>query len=110
MVLEAMAAGKPVIVADHGGPAETVTDDVGIRLPVESPAALTDGLVSAIRRLHDDEPLRQRMGRRARRHVERHYTWAAKAESAIRIYRHVACGDASRAAMSFPGRFGTAAH
>lgn len=85
-VLEAMAAGKPVVVADHGGPAETVTHEVGVRVAATGAAALTDGVAAALRRFVSDEALRSAMGRAARAHVETEYTWAAKADVAIAAY------------------------
>ena len=33
VILEAMAAGKPVVCLDLGGPAMQVTDETGIRIP-----------------------------------------------------------------------------
>ncbi|MEM7309042.1 MAG: glycosyltransferase family 4 protein [Planctomycetota bacterium] len=86
VVLEAMAAGKPVIVADHGGPSETVPNTAGIRLPCNGEAALTDNLVRALAHLATNEERRERMGRAARAHVEQNYTWEAKADRAIRLY------------------------
>lgn len=86
-VLEAMASGKPVLVADHGGPSETVVDGVGWRLPVESREGLVDGLAHHLERLRDDEELRQRTGRAAREHVERNYSWSAKAARMAALYQ-----------------------
>lgn len=86
VVLEAMAAGKPVIVADHGGPAETVTGDTGFRVPATGADALTRGVAGAIRVLEADEALRSRMGRAAREHVASGYTWSAKAGVALAAY------------------------
>jgi glycosyltransferase involved in cell wall biosynthesis len=37
--IEAMAAGLPVIVTDWDGMKDTVTDDIGIRIPTEAPRA-----------------------------------------------------------------------
>lgn len=94
-VLEAMAAGKPVLVADHGGPSETVNEAVGVRLPVTSPRSLIEGLASALRRLEGDEALRSSMGRAARRHVMERYTWPAKCRRAADLYGRL-MGEAFR--------------
>jgi len=92
VVLEAMACAKPVIVADWGGPAETVTGDVGVRVPARSPEGLTRGTASALALYAGDEALRERAGRAARAHVERSYTWAAKADAACAVYEDVIAG------------------
>jgi len=65
--VEAMSCGRPVVVADWAGPREIVTEECGIRVPVDSAAVLTDGLESALRRLLADEALRVAMGRAGRR-------------------------------------------
>lgn len=54
-VLQYLAAGRAVVVADEGGPAEWVDDGVnGLRVPPRDPAALA----AALRRLADDPGLR----------------------------------------------------
>ncbi len=58
VVVEAMATGIPVIAADAGGPAETITDGVnGILCPPGDAVVLA----AAIRRLADDPALRDRL-------------------------------------------------
>jgi len=60
-LLEAMAAGLPVVATAVGGVPEIV-GDAGLLVPAGDPAALA----SAIARLHGDEALRADLGRRAR--------------------------------------------
>jgi len=81
-----MAAAKPVIVADHGGPSHTVIDEVGFRVPVSSPRELVSAIASALRTLAADEALRLRMAHAARSHVSRNYTWDGKADHLLTIY------------------------
>jgi glycosyltransferase involved in cell wall biosynthesis len=58
--LEAMAAGRPVVAADHGGLREMVSDgESGLLVAPADVAALR----GALRRLHSDRELRERMGR-----------------------------------------------
>jgi len=58
VVVEGMVAGVPVIAADAGGPAEIITTDVdGILTPPGDAATLA----AAMRRIHDDDALRQRL-------------------------------------------------
>ncbi|MDP9270177.1 MAG: glycosyltransferase family 4 protein, partial [Chloroflexota bacterium] len=69
VVLEAIAAGLPVIATDRGAIAETVVDgESGFILPRPDPADLADRIL----RLHDDAELRQAMSKAARtRYLER---------------------------------------
>jgi glycosyltransferase involved in cell wall biosynthesis/GT2 family glycosyltransferase len=58
-VLEAMAAGKPVVAAGTDGPRIMITDgETGMIVPVADPGALA----SAVGRLLGDQSLRQRIG------------------------------------------------
>jgi glycosyltransferase involved in cell wall biosynthesis len=67
-VLEAMAAGLPVITTAVGGVPDLVADRVtGLLVPARAPAALA----AAIRELAGDPVLRQRMGAAGRRAAER---------------------------------------
>ncbi|MEO0653103.1 MAG: glycosyltransferase, partial [Planctomycetota bacterium] len=88
-VMEAMACGKPVVVADHGGPAETVDDSCGLRVPARSPEQLIEGVADAIESLGRDEALRVAMGRAARQRIERAFTWEVRAEAALSVYDDV---------------------
>lgn len=62
-VLEALAAGRPIITTDVGALPEAVTHgETGLVVPVHNPAALAD----AIRTLATNSELRIKMGHRAR--------------------------------------------
>ena len=87
VVLEAMAAGTPAIVVDHGGPAETVSAKTGIRLTGKSSEAVVRGLATCIEDLSRNETRRARLGREARRSVERHYSWTRKIDRVLEVYR-----------------------
>ena len=56
-VLEAMAAGKPIIATDVGGVSDIVTADNGILVP----AGDTEAMAQAMEQLYLSEPLRKRM-------------------------------------------------
>ncbi|MGF6274151.1 glycosyltransferase involved in cell wall biosynthesis [Massilia sp. UYP11] len=69
-VLEAMAAGTPVVATRVGGIPEALADgELGLLVPPRDAAALAD----AIERLLDDARLRARLARAARAAAERHY-------------------------------------
>ncbi|MCX6393412.1 MAG: glycosyltransferase, partial [Solirubrobacterales bacterium] len=64
-LIDAMAAGRPVIAFDAAGPREIVTPDCGRLVPAESPAALA----AAISEICADPTLAQAMGAAGRRRV-----------------------------------------
>lgn len=63
VAIEAMAFGRPVIAAAHGGLLDIVTaDDSGLLVPPRD----AEALAAAMRRLATDAPLRERLGAAAR--------------------------------------------
>lgn len=83
-VLEAMAAGLPVIASDVGGVAEQVEHDVtGLLVPRGD----ADALAAALQRLIDDPELRRRMGEAGRARATRLFDLPPFRESHLRLYR-----------------------
>jgi glycosyltransferase involved in cell wall biosynthesis len=82
-LLEAMAAGVPVVAPRHGALPEMV-EITGGGLLVEpgNPAAFA----AAFRRLRDDPALAADLGRRGAEGVRKHYTAARMAERALEVY------------------------
>lgn len=71
VVLEAMAAGKPVVATDHGGSREMVVDgETGYLVPVDDASVMADRL----RRLAQSPELRKQMGEAGRRRAEELFT------------------------------------
>lgn len=71
VVLEAMAAGLPVVATAVGGTPEVVVDGVtGLLVPPRDPAALAQ----AITRLLRNPDLRRKMGRAGRERVTEHFS------------------------------------
>jgi len=71
VVLEAMAAGKPVVGSSVGGTPEAVVDgETGLLVPPDDPQALAD----AVARILDDRELEEAMGRAGRRRVEAEFS------------------------------------
>jgi len=54
VVLEALAAGVPVVCFDHQGVGDIVTAACGVKLPVISPARAVEDWARAIRELAND--------------------------------------------------------
>jgi glycosyltransferase involved in cell wall biosynthesis len=86
VVLEAMAAGLPVITATTTGAAEVVTPDSGIVL---SDSEDTQALAQALLRLTRDPVLRYHMGHAARTVAQQH-SWTAMANSYINLFEEIA--------------------
>jgi glycosyltransferase involved in cell wall biosynthesis len=67
VLLEAAAAGRPIVATAAGGSTEIVIDgETGLLVPVGD----RDALASGMRRALDDPALRDRLGAAARRHIE----------------------------------------
>src|SRR5207302_6843198 len=76
VVLEASAAGVPVVATAVGGTPEVIEDGVsGHLVPAGDPAALARRILDCIA----DEKERRRMGQLGRQRIEEHFTFAAQA-------------------------------
>lgn len=87
--LEAMAAGRPVICLDLGGPAVQITSDTGFKVPAHHPAQAVNGLAEAMVRLAADESLCLQMGLSGQKHVREYYSWEVKGKELSRIYSEI---------------------
>jgi len=84
VLLEAWQHGKPVVVANVGGPADLVTHGVD---GLQAPWGDVDALAAALRRVLCDRVAK----------VATHYTWAAVADRVEYAYR---CATASHSGES----------
>ncbi len=84
--LEAMAAGRPVICLDLGGPALQVTEQTGIKVPAISPRQVVGDLAAALTQLARNPAARLRLGRAAQLRVRETLTWDYKGEWINSIY------------------------
>ncbi|WP_321878920.1 glycosyltransferase family 4 protein [Paraburkholderia bannensis] len=85
-LLEAMAAGLPVVTARTAGGAEIITPDCGIVLEDPDDAK---ALAGAIKQLADDTPRRVAMGKAAAE-LACSFGWARMAAQYIALYRELA--------------------
>jgi glycosyltransferase involved in cell wall biosynthesis len=82
VLIEAMAAGVPVVATNVPGIRDVVRDgQTGLLVPPRSPAALA----GAIARLAADEPLRRRLVAAAKEDVAARFTWPAVLEQYCRV-------------------------
>jgi glycosyltransferase involved in cell wall biosynthesis len=92
-VLEAMAAGLPVIASRVGGLPEAVVDrETGLLVP----PADTETLAAAIARLAADAAARARLGAAGARRVRERFTMAGMAAKTLDVYRRLAGRDDGR--------------
>jgi glycosyltransferase involved in cell wall biosynthesis len=86
---EALAAGRPVVCIDTGGPALQVTPECGFAVAPTSPRQAMDDLALAIQTLASNPELRLRMAEAARRRVREDLCWDRKGEQLAAIYEEV---------------------
>lgn len=85
-VLEAMAAGLPVVATAVGGTPEVVVDGItGLLVPPHDPLSLAN----ALSRLLDDAELRGRMGAAGRQRVQKDFSQTEMVRKTERLYREV---------------------
>jgi glycosyltransferase involved in cell wall biosynthesis len=84
VVLEAMAARKPVIAADVGGVSEVIQDGVsGVLVPPRDPESLKRAMLDLL----SDEEKATRMGTAGRERIESSFTLRNTALGIARVYR-----------------------
>ena len=87
--LEAMAAGRPVVCLDLGGPALQVTEETGFKIPAIEPDQAVRDMAQAMLRLVRDPDLRKRMGDAGRKRVREHFLWDFKGDRMNEIYQEI---------------------
>lgn len=81
-VVEAMAAGLPVVISEHVNLFREIKEaGAGLVTPLES-----HELASALLALLSNDALRQSMGKRGKRLVEEHYQWSQVAQAWLNTY------------------------
>ncbi len=88
-VLEAMSAGLPVICVDAGGPAYTVADSCGIKVPLGNKDSIIKGLTDALDQMVENRAERLAMGVAAQQRIEESFTWEAVVAQMLSVYQQV---------------------
>lgn len=84
-LLEAMAAGKPIVATDIIGNRELIEDGVsGMLVPPTDVKALATALLKLVR----DATQSQRLGSQARKRVEQHFSVGRMVRETVDLYRH----------------------
>jgi glycosyltransferase involved in cell wall biosynthesis len=82
-LLEAMAAGKPLVTSAIPGTNELVADgETGLLVPAGDP----DALAAALRRIVAEPELRTHLGAAARRRAETSYSAVSSTQRVVRVY------------------------
>lgn len=93
--IEAMAAGRPVVCLNLGGPALMVTNETGFKIDArDAEEAITD-LRQAIQTLANNHSLRDKMSHKARHRARKWFTWEHKAKVIQKIYQAAASSPGS---------------
>jgi glycosyltransferase involved in cell wall biosynthesis len=95
VVIEALAAGTPVVCIDTAGPGMHVTDDCGIKVAPSSPDQAVNDMGAALNQLYSDETLRLALGAAAREKAEKMYHWDRLGEFMMEIYSSAVDGDSA---------------
>lgn len=94
VILEAFACGAPAIATKWGGPQDYITPETGFLIEPDDRTRFIDGLAQAMKTLAKDQQKADAMGHAARKHVEDKFSWRAKAERMLDIYKEVSNGVA----------------
>ena len=86
---EMMAAGRPVICLDLGGPSVQITKETGIKVPAHNPEQAVNGLMAAMIQLASDSDLRTQMGQAGQRRVREHFSWKVKGQYFSNLYEKI---------------------
>ena len=84
--LEAMAAGRPVICLDLGGPAQQVTAETGFKIPAHHPEQAVAALAEAMTQIAASEDLLLQMGQAGQQRVKNYYSWEARGKYLAKTY------------------------
>ncbi|MHB8899060.1 MAG: glycosyltransferase [Thermoguttaceae bacterium] len=88
VLVEALAAGLPIVCLDHQGGADVVDETCGVKIEVTHPRKVIADLAEAITRLSREPETRDTLGRGALRRAE-HYLWSEQGKRMADLYRQV---------------------
>lgn len=88
-ILEAMACGLPIITANYGGPAHSVDDSCGFKVPITNIENFVVDLRKFLLILIENQDLRKQMGENSRSRVENEFSYRSLEEKIIKIYKDV---------------------
>jgi glycosyltransferase involved in cell wall biosynthesis len=93
VVVEALAAGAVPLVADFGGPGDTVRPDVGFKVSLTNEEEVVAQMKEFLGELVHDRNLLGRLREQGMRYVSECLTWEAKARAVTRVLHWVVRRD-----------------
>ncbi|WP_017658998.1 glycosyltransferase family 4 protein [Baaleninema simplex] len=87
--VEAMAAGRPVLCLDLGGPAVQVTEDTGFKVSASDPDTAISQLAEAMAEVTGDRDCWQRLSDGGRNRIRQHYRWSVKSRFFKDLYERL---------------------
>jgi glycosyltransferase involved in cell wall biosynthesis len=87
--LEAMAAGRPVICLDLGGPAVQITQETGFKIPATNPEEAINGMAIAMNQLAIDPELCSQLGTAGQKRVNETFNWKTKGKFLVEVYETI---------------------
>lgn len=87
--LEAMAAARPVICLDLGGPATQVTNGTGFKVPAPDPEQAVQNLAEAMAHLASNPELGVRLGQAGQQRVKELFDWEVKGQIFTQLYEEI---------------------
>lgn len=87
--LEAMAAGRPPICLNLGGPAIQVTEETGFKISAKTPNQTVRDLAVAMTQLAQDKELLSHMSQLGRQRVKEMYSWKTKGQLLAQLYEEL---------------------
>jgi glycosyltransferase involved in cell wall biosynthesis len=106
VVVEAMAAGKPIVCLDLGGPGLHLKNDCGFKIPAHHPDQAVRDMAAALEKLASDPKLRARLGQAAFERARDVYDWDRVTERVNDAYDEIVnCrGTGLRESRIAPGK------
>lgn len=89
VVLEAMAMGLVPLIVDYAGPAELITPECGLTVPIGRRGAIVAGFRAELERRAAAPGSLEPMREAGRARVLARFTWARKAEQVAAIYEEI---------------------
>ncbi|MDY6802775.1 MAG: glycosyltransferase family 4 protein [Cyanobacteriota bacterium] len=88
--LEAMAAGRPVVCLDLGGPAIMVTEETGFKIAASCVDEAVHQLAETMTILAGNPDLRISMGEAGQERIKQTYNWSVKTNFWMQLYEELA--------------------
>lgn len=89
VLLESMAASKPVIVLDINGPSHLVPDDCGVKIPLYNIKQIVNDLSQSLLELANNKEKTIMMGNNGLNWIKNHWLWEKKGEELETIYQEL---------------------